>query len=140
MENKDQTGSQQVKIIDLIDRYLTVHPPGGIPEQARGFHLDDDSLSAFAEGNLSERETRPIVSHLVDCSFCRHITAELVRLDHAFSENDAINPLIENREPSKVSEVLSGLLSRIFGTSDNAVFAHDEKNEDKDTEEVKDKE
>ena len=138
MENTSQRDSQQINIQGLIDRYLKVHSPGGIPEKARGFHLDDDSLSAFAEGNLCERETLPIVSHLVDCSFCRHITAELVRLDLAFTENDAINPVAENREPTKVSEVISGLWSR-FGTSDDAVFAHNETNED-DADEVKPKE
>ena len=130
MENTGQMDSEQLKMQGLVDRYLRVRPPAEIPESAPGFHLDDDSLSAFAEGNLSEREARPIVGHLVNCSFCRHITTELVRLDLAFAENEAVNPVAENREPSRVSEVLSGLLSRIFGTSDDAVFAHHEKNND----------
>jgi hypothetical protein len=33
-------------------------------------------------------------------------------------------------EPHKLSEVLSGLLNKIFGTADGAVFAHNEKESD----------
>lgn len=89
-------------------------------------HLDADTLSAFAEGNISEREATPIVSHLADCGFCRHITSELVRLDLAFAEADNSALLISDRSPAKMSEVLSGILTRIFGTADSAVFAHQE--------------
>jgi hypothetical protein len=49
---------------------------------------------------------------------------------------------VPSAEPTKVSEVLSGLFSKIFGTTDGAVFAHNEtegSEEDKD-EEAKDKE
>jgi lipase chaperone LimK len=99
-------------------------------------HLDDDSLTAFVEGNLSERESTPIVSHLVDCSFCRHVTAELVKLDFAFAGEEAPAPVIESA-PQSVSDVLNNLLSRIFGTSDSAVFAHEQKEEKEEEEEEK---
>lgn len=89
-------------------------------------HLDEDTLSAFAEGNISKREATPIVSHLADCGFCRHITSELVRLDLAFAQTDSSALLVSDRAPAKVSEVLSGILSRIFGSADSAVFAHQE--------------
>ena len=129
MENSGQLNSQERKMQGLIDGFLKVHSENTAAVQ--NTHLDEDSLAAFTEGNLNAREARPIISHLVACSFCRHITAELVRLDLAFAETEAINVNAENREPSKVSEVLSGLLSRIFGTSDGAVFAHNEEDEDK---------
>jgi len=122
----------------LVDRFLKMRSAGEDPAD-RSFHLDDDSLAAFAEGNLTEREARPIVSHLANCSFCRHVTAELVRLDLSFAENEAFSPASEIQEPSRVSEVLSGLLSRIFETSDNAVFAHDEKNNEKDESDIQEK-
>lgn len=89
-------------------------------------HLDEDTLNAFAEGNISRREAIPIVSHLADCGFCRHITSELVRLDLAFAETDNSALLVSDRAPAKISEVLSGVLSRIFGPADSAVFAHQE--------------
>ncbi len=130
MENKGNLDTETLKIEELIGGYLKHRPSKNITA-ALGLHLDEDSLAAFVEGNLNEREARPVISHLVNCTFCRHITTELVRLDLAFAENDTFDPIIENREPSKVSEVLSGLLSRIFGTSDGAVFAHNEKEEEK---------
>ena len=57
-----------------------------------------------------------------------------------------MSPAAETSEPSRVSGVLSGLLSRIFGTSDGAVFAHNEekdeeadKQKDSDADDSKDK-
>lgn len=97
-------------------------------------HLDQDTLSAFAEGNISRREATPVVSHLADCTFCRHITSELVRLDMAFAETDTSAILVSDRAPAKVSEVLSGILSRIFGTADSTVFAHQEPEKEEDDE------
>lgn len=126
MENKGYMTPQELAIESLVGQYLRVRSASDT-KTADALHLDHDSLAAFTEGTLSEREAKPIVSHLVDCSFCRHITAELVRLDLAFAENTAAAPIAETNEPSRVSEVLSGILSRIFGTVDGAVFAHEEK-------------
>ncbi len=129
----------------LIGRYLKVRSTVERDAAANSPHLDNDSLAAFTEGNLSELEARPMMSHLVDCSFCRHVTAELIRLDLAFADNPAIIRAAETSEPSKVSAVLNGLLSKIFGTSDGAVFAHNEKDEpadkpkDKEEDDSKDK-
>lgn len=95
-------------------------------------HLDQDTLSAFSEGNITEREATPVVSHLADCNYCRHITSELVRLDLAFVETDNSALLVSDRAPAKVSEVLSGILSRIFGSADSTVFAHQEPEEKED--------
>ncbi|PND82644.1 hypothetical protein C1X11_27985, partial [Escherichia coli] len=75
----------------------------------------------------------------VDCSFCRHVTAELVRLDFAFADQEAAMPATARQsEPTSVSDVLSNLLSRIFGTSDSAVLAHQEPEEEKKEEDKKD--
>ena len=137
MENKKLISLQDIQIQGLLDRYLRSQNSrnnSALQEQ----HLDEDSLAAFTDGNLSEREARPIVSHLVDCSFCRHVTAELIRLDLAFADEGVQIAAIEN-QPSKISEVLSNLLSRIFGTNDGAVFAHEEK-EEEDSEKAENKE
>ncbi len=128
MENKDLINPQDIQIQGLIDRYLRSRNSDNetiLP----GEHLNEDSLAAFTDGNLSEREAQPIVSHLVDCSFCRHVTTELIRLDLAFADQAVQVTAVEN-QPSKVSEVLNNLLSRIFGRDDGAVFAHQEKEED----------
>lgn len=140
MEKKEQTNSNEIKIQALLDRYLNLHSSNGALANVQ--HLDEDLLSAFIEGNLSSREAEPIVSHLVDCSFCRHITAELVRLDLAFAEMEHTQAQARVSAPSRVSKVMSNLLSRIFGSGDAAVFAHEDpkKGEDEEakTEEEKD--
>lgn len=128
MENKELINPRDIQIQGLIDGYLR-SKANSESSAMSGEHLDEDSLAAFTEGSLSKREAQPIVNHLVACSFCRHVTTELVRLDLAFTE-DAVHVTAVENQPSKVSEVLSNLLSRIFGTNDGAVFAHQEKEED----------
>lgn len=121
----------ELQIQGILDSYLRANSSSHISAQTN--HLDEDTLTAFVEGNLSERESKPITNHLVNCSFCRHITAEIIKLDLEFT--DDIEPIpTSTNEPTKVSEVLNGILSRIFGTSDDVVFAHQESK--KDTEET----
>jgi hypothetical protein len=129
MANKVQIDPQEMRIQGLLDRYLVSRESNRVTADSLSPHLDEDSIAAFAEGNLSERQAKPIVSHLVDCSFCRNVTAEIVRLDASFAENDLPVTAIAGSEPTKISEVLSGLFSKIFGTTDGAVFAHNEDEE-----------
>ena len=134
MENKITLNPQELQIQGILDRYLA---SGNNRKAAEGSHIDDDSLSAFVEGTLNKRESDSIVTHLVDCGFCRHTTAELVRLDLAFAE-EAPAQIAAHAEPSKISEVLSGIFSKIFGTTDGAVFAHEEKEKKEKAEEKED--
>ena len=127
MENTGKRNSEELRIQGLLDRYLNRQSSANTLSTQEN-HLDEDSLTAFVEGNLSEREAKPMVSHLVDCSFCRHVTAELVRLDFAFAD-EQVHTVAAESQPSKISEVLNGLLARIFGTGDSAVFAHHETEE-----------
>ena len=80
---------------------------------------------------MSQRESAPVISHLVDCGFCRHKTAELVMLDLELS-GEEMNPIVAaaTTEPASISSVLNNLLSKIFGTSDQAVLAHREEDAD----------
>jgi len=129
MENTGQMNRQELKIQGLIDRYLASRSLNETPPPDQ--HLDEDSLTAFSEGRLTEREAKPMVAHLVACTFCRHVTAELVRLDMQFAaDSEPARAPAKAAEPSKISEVLNGLLSKIFGTSDGAVFAHSEEEKD----------
>lgn len=129
MENTGELHPQEIRIQELLDRYLkTRRSNSNLTNGDR--HLDEDSLNAFVEGNVNRRELPTIVSHLVDCSFCLHITAELVRLDMAFAGEDVQTVAVQSEQPSRISEVLSGLLSRIFGTNDGVVFAHEEKEDE----------
>ena len=126
MENTGKLNREEIRIQGLLDGYLKRQSSANLSTPQN--HLDEDSLAAFVEGNLSERESKPIVSHLVDCSFCRHVTAELVRLDLAFSD-EPVQAIAQESQPSKISEVLNNLVARIFGTNDSAVFAHNETEE-----------
>src|SRR5215213_9732869 len=134
MENTGKINIEEIRIQGLLDRYLNRQAAGALSTQEN--HLDEDSLTAFVEGNLSARESKPIVSHLVDCSFCRHVTAELVRLDLAFAD-EQVQTVVQENQPSKISEVLNNLLVRIFGTNDSAVFAHHETEEQAENKEDK---
>lgn len=129
MENKGKINPLDIKIQGLLDRFLKVRSAGNGTFTNRN-HLDEDTLSAFVEGNIGEREANPVVSHLVDCSFCRDITVELVRLDLAFA-GEAEPVLIAESQPTKIADVLSGILTRIFGSGEGAVFAHHEDEETK---------
>lgn len=133
MINKGQITSEELKMQGLLDRYLqfrSINSKVG----ANDNHLDEDSLTAFVEGRISETETPVVLKHLIDCSFCLHITSELAKLNAEFSEEEFTftEPV---KEPTKVADVLSGLLSRIFGTTDGAVFAHQEQDKDEDQKE-----
>ena len=129
METRDELSPQEAKIQDLLSRYLSLRVKDGSGDP--GPHIEQDSLSAFVEGTLSERESGPVVGHLVRCSFCRHVTTELVRLDLAFAQTMPEPEVVESAQPSKVSEVLSSILGQLFGANEAAVFAHEEREEDK---------
>lgn len=135
MEHKEQTNSEALMIQGLLDRYLRFRSRTAVSDA----HLNEDALNAFVEGKLNKRESAPILRHLTDCSFCLNVTVELAKLEMEFAE-ETTTVSIPTAEPAKVSDVLQGLLSRIFGApEDNAVFAHQE-SEEKAAEEEKQKE
>ena len=130
MANPNNMTGEETKLQGILAAYLTSRTD----TPTSGIHLDQDTLAAFSEGLLNERESLPVVTHLADCSFCRHITAELVRLDLEFAD-EPISVRTEASEPTRISAVLSGLFEKIFGNADNAVLAHEEKvDEEKDPE------
>lgn len=129
MINQGQINSEEIKIQGLLDRYLKFRATTSGSES----HLDEDSLNAFVEGKLSRRELSPVIKHLIDCSFCLNVTAELTKLEYAFADEE-LPVSIPSTEPAKVADVLKGLLNRIFGTQDNAVFAHEETKENQEGE------
>ena len=119
---------EESKIQKLLERYLQFQSATAGAQS----HLDEDSLNSFVEGRLSRPEAAGVLNHLSRCSFCLHITAELARLENEFAEEKAPE-ILAARQPEKISEVLSSLLSKIFGTSDGAVFAHQENKEEDDS-------
>ena len=113
MKNKGKMGSDELNIQKVLGNYLQLKVAGnGLT--AEGQHLDEDSLTAFVEGNLRAKESLPIVNHLVDCTFCRHVTAELVKLDFALADENVHVVAQKSEELSPVSKVLNDILARIF--------------------------
>ncbi len=103
----------------LLEVYLV--SSSAIPENED--HLDDDVLSAFIEGTLSKRELKPIISHLVKCSFCRHLAAEIIKFDSLISEES----ISQSAKPTKFSETIKKLLSELFQTAPTPIEAFEEK-------------
>lgn len=130
MANVNNLNPEETKIQSLLGRYLNARSSAEQAVNTGSIHLDEDTISAFIEGGISEREAKPIVSHLVDCTFCRHMTSELVRLDLAFADTAEVRMPVTEQEPAKISQVLNGILTRIFGTRDGAVFAHHESDDE----------
>lgn len=90
-----------------------------------GRHLDEDALNAFVEGRLSGLESQPVVRHLVSCASCRHITAQLVRLDTELSGVEIDTPPVISEEPGRIRRLLSDLASRVLPSAEaDAVFAY----------------
>ena len=86
-------------------------------------HLDEDAMSAFVEGQLSEDETRSIISHLTSCGSCREFTARLIRLESTFTAEDESTMVEET--PSRLRRFLEGLTSQMIPSSgEDAVFAY----------------
>lgn len=129
--------SENIGIQQMLQNYLRVRAT--VPSNA-GAHLDEDSLTAFVEGSLSARENNMFTSHLADCGFCLHKTAELAQLQAYFEGEERTIETATEAQPARISEVLSGLFSRLFGSTgaDQAVFAHEEKKEDDKNDEAAD--
>ena len=117
-------------IQDLLGGYLRQNA-AAIGANVATPHLDEDSLAAFAEGGLTERELTPVVAHLSECGNCRRITSELVRLEMAMAGVEASPATTAAAESADLAATISSWFSRVFGTSDATVFAHSEDGEAK---------
>lgn len=102
-------------------------------------HLDDDMLTAFVEGRLSEKESTPAIKHLVDCGFCRKNTAQLARLQEELGEKEMTFPVVVG-EPGRVRRFLEGITIRLFSDDEESVFAYHASHEDQDESLLEDKE
>ena len=109
----------------MIHRHLheraLVAPP--VPAD---MHLDEDALSAFVEGRLSERESSPLIQHLVACSYCRQATVQLVRLEAATIPSQPLTTeAVQEEEPGRIRRLLDDLASRVLPSHDEeTVFAY----------------
>jgi hypothetical protein len=133
MANTVEMNHQETAIQGLIAQYLAARPSDPVD----GAHIDSDTLSAFVEGSLNEREATPVIGHLVRCSFCRHISADLIRLEFEFADAP-VTAAPADAPAGKIAEFINGMFGRIFGTADGAVFAHQDEDEKTDDENAAD--
>jgi hypothetical protein len=111
----------------MVQAHLQRHELEGGPfGSAAGAHLDEDALSAFVEGCLGERESAPLIKHLVACGFCRRITSQLIRLDDELGALDETVGKIEvEDEPGRLRRFLADIAARALPSNeDDAVFAY----------------
>ena len=95
------------------------------PSSPVGKHLDEDALSAFIEGRLSNLESAPLIGHLVGCDSCRQITTQLIRLDTELSGDELSAPPPAQEEPGRIRRLLADLAARVLPSSeDDVVFAY----------------
>ena len=96
------------------------------PPVAADMHLDEDALSAFVEGRLSETESSPLIQHLVACAYCRQATVQLVRLEAATIPSQPLTTqTVQEEEPGRIRRLLDDLASRVLPSHDEeTVFAY----------------
>jgi len=132
--NQENIKNENIKIQELLEGYLRFRSAAAKTQNEAGLHLDEDTLAAFVEGNLTRRENDSFIAHLIECSFCLHKTAELSQLRAVF-EDDVTVALSDAAQPTKVSDVLSNLFARLFGSTEGVVFAHEAKEAPEDDQE-----
>jgi hypothetical protein len=119
---RQNTKTETDAIRQLIDRRLKARLPAEVLLDPFAVHLDEDAICAFVEGRLEDAESAPVISHLVSCSFCRHTTAQLIRLESQFdSQDDAI----VDEGPGRVRLFLESLAASVAPSfEEDAVFAY----------------
>ena len=85
-------------------------------------HLDDDTISAFFEGRLGEAESAPVIAHLVSCSLCRHMTAQLAQFDSDVSSTTL--PVVGEENPTSLRQWFEDFRAGFGGGSTEEVFAY----------------
>lgn len=118
-----QNKNNNPQISRLLEALLQNSETHSKPFSKNLSHLDDDLLSVFVEGNLSALESVPILNHLIGCSACRKVTANLARLADEFdSLPQTVMP--SNAKPNHLAQIFNSLALSDFGGSNETVFAH----------------
>lgn len=119
-KNNRETEGIRLMIHQHLQRNAMAAPP-----VLTDAHLDEDALSAFVEGRLTETESSPVIQHLVGCGFCRRASAQLIRLESELGPMEAGASEAERDEPGRIRTLLDNLASRVLPQSEgDAVFAY----------------
>lgn len=130
---KSQTDNRdfpRAAISRLVAERLKLRLAGDNPSVAGTMHLDADTMTAFVEGRFEDAEARPLISHLVNCASCLHLTAELIRYD---SDPDEAGVPDESAGPLRrfFDRLATGALPQF---NEDTVFAYHEKDNGSETE------
>jgi hypothetical protein len=121
-----QKGDPQVAAIRrLIDARLKARTRRNAA-RAVAAHPDEDVINAFVEGWLEESKSKSLISHLVSCPSCLHLTAQLIRFDPATEE--VVKPSVDV-EQGPLQRFFDRLASGITPSMEDAVFAYQDKDE-----------
>lgn len=113
---EEQKGDPQVAAIRrAIDVRLKAWMRDGASAPAAAAHPDEDVINAYVEGWLEESKAGALISHLVSCASCLHMTAELIRFDPEMDE--AASPTTEV-EQSPLQRFFDRLASDVLPTID----------------------
>jgi len=99
-----------------------------------GSHVDEDLIAAFVEGRLTDAECKPVLSHLAACGLCRRTSVQFVQLENQMDDVAAD----ATEEPGRLEALLSRLRSAVPSTSEEVVFAYQNSEETRETEESDD--
>lgn len=94
-------------------------------------HVDEDLIAAFVEGRLTDTECKPVLSHLAACGLCRRTSAQFVQLENQVDDVAAD----ATEEPGRLEALLSRLRSAVPSASEEVVFAYQNSEETRETEE-----
>jgi len=121
----NNTGSAAETIVRLIELRLNTRLRDEVlPEST--VHPDEDMMNAFVEGQLTDVESRHLVSHLVRCAACLHLTAQMI--SHEPEVDQLESPATSADERGPLQRFLDSLASGLVpATNEDAVFAYEEK-------------
>jgi hypothetical protein len=94
-------------------------------------HLDEDTIAAFVEGRLLDKECQTVLAHLAACGACRRASAQIVQMENQIDAEPADN---FEEESGRLESLLSKFGSLVPSTGEEVVFAYQNPEEDESAE------
>ncbi len=129
--NQPNGNFEQALIARMVEARLKARATGS---ELPASHPDADLITALVEGRIEDQNSQSMITHLVNCASCLHITAELIRSE---PEMDEVSSSVEiEEEPSRLKRFLDRLADEIIPSAgEAAVFAYEEKDQNNDSDE-----
>ncbi len=120
-EDWQNLDAEQLAIARMVEVRLRSN---AVRAETSSTHPDSDLMNSFVEGRLESDQEQFLISHLVKCSSCRQLTAQLARATP--DENEVGNAIAPIEEPSLVDGLIERLRRSFVPSTDDAVFAYQE--------------